>query len=61
MEDAEGLLLLAFPDTIPTTVVPTTIVIDRRGRIAARIIGPVTSATLDGLLDDELATGRGGR
>lgn len=60
MEDAEGLLLLAFRDTIPTSVVPTTVVIDRQGRIAARIIGPVTYNTLNGLLDD-VAAERGGR
>jgi thiol-disulfide isomerase/thioredoxin len=61
IEDAEGLLLLNFRDTIPTTVLPTTVVIDRQGRIAARVIGPVTYNTLKGLLDDELAAERGGR
>jgi thiol-disulfide isomerase/thioredoxin len=59
--DAEGQLLLNFRDTIPTSVVPTTVVIDRQGHIAARIIGPVTYNTLKGLLDDELAAGGGGR
>ena len=61
VEDAEGQLLLAFRDTIPTSVVPTTVVIDRQGQIAARIIGPVTYNTLKGLLDDEIAAGGGGR
>jgi thiol-disulfide isomerase/thioredoxin len=61
VEDAEGQLLLNFRDTIPTSVVPTTVVIDRQGQIAARIIGPVTYNTLKGLLDDELAAGGGGR
>jgi thiol-disulfide isomerase/thioredoxin len=61
VEDAEGQLLLAFRDTIPTSVVPTTVVLDRQGQIAARIIGPVTYNTLKGLLDDELAAGGGGR
>jgi thiol-disulfide isomerase/thioredoxin len=61
VEDAEGQLLLNFRDTIPTTVLPTTVVIDRQGRIAARVIGPVTYNTLKGLLDDEIATGGGGR
>ena len=61
IEDAEGQLLLNFRDTIPTSVVPTTVVIDRQGQIAARIIGPVTFNTLKGLLDDEIAAGGGGR
>ena len=50
-------MLLNFRDTIPTTVVPTTVVIDRDGKVAARVIGPVTYKTLKGLLDDELAAG----
>ncbi len=61
VEDAEGQVLLNFRDTIPTSVVPTTVVIDRQGQIAARIIGPVTYNTMKGLLDDELAAGGGGR
>ncbi len=61
VEDAEGRLLLKFRDIIPTSVVPTTVVVDRQGRIAARIIGPVTYPTLNTLLDDELAAGRRGR
>lgn len=59
--DAEGQVLLAFRDTIPTTVVPTTVVVDRQGRIAARIIGPVTYNTLKGIIDDELAGSEGDR
>jgi thiol-disulfide isomerase/thioredoxin len=61
VEDSDGQLLLNFRDTIPTTVVPTSVVIDRQGQVAARIIGPVTYHTLKGLLDDELAAGGGGR
>ena len=61
VEDAEGQLLLNFRGTIPTSVVPTTVVIDRQGQIAARIIGPATYNTLKGLLDDEIAAGGGGR
>ncbi|EWT07761.1 redoxin [Intrasporangium chromatireducens Q5-1] len=36
---------------------PTTLVLDRKGRIAARVSGPVTRATLEGLVDDVLAEG----
>lgn len=59
VRDNNGEVLLSFRDTIPTTVVPTTVVIDRDGKVAARIIGPVTYDTLKGLLDDELAGGGG--
>ena len=59
--DDNGEVLLALRDTIPTTAVPTSVVIDRRGRVAARIIGPVTYTTLTGLLDDEITTGEVGR
>lgn len=60
VRDNNGEVLLAFRDTIPTTVVPTTVVIDRQGQVAARVIGPVSYNTLKGLLDDEL-TGSGSR
>ena len=53
--DEDGELLLGFRFIIPTAVVPTTIVIDREGKVAARVIGPVTYRTLRGLLDDEIA------
>lgn len=61
VKDENGGVLLAFRDTIPTTVVPTTVVVDRQGRVAARVIGPVTYNTLKGLLDDELAASEGTR
>ncbi len=34
---------------------PTTLVLDARGRIAARVSGPVTTSTLLGLIDDAVA------
>ena len=55
--DDDGRSLLAFRDVIPTAVIPSTVVIDRQGRIAARIIGPVTYNTLHALLEEELAGG----
>jgi peroxiredoxin len=52
--DDDGRLMLAFGRTIPVSAVPTTVVVDRQGRVAARIIGSVTYATLRGLIDDTL-------
>ena len=52
--DDDGRTLLPFRDVIPTAVIPSTVVVDRQGQIAARIIGPVTYNTLKALLDDEI-------
>lgn len=54
--DEDGQLLLGFRFIIPTAVVPTTIIIDREGKVAARVIGPITYRTLKGILVDEIAT-----
>lgn len=53
--DHDGRLMLAFGRTIPVSAVPTTVVVDARGGIAARVIGAVTYATLRGLVNDTLA------
>ena len=45
--------ILALQGKAPT--VPTTLVLDREGRIAARVNGPVTASTLRGLVDDVVA------
>jgi thiol-disulfide isomerase/thioredoxin len=52
LEDDGGRTLLALHGKANTT--PTTLVLDRKGRIAARVSGPVTAATLRGLVDDVL-------
>lgn len=61
LNDPQGQVLLASKDVVPISVVPTTVVVDRDGQVAARVIGPVTYTTLKGLLDDEIAAGGGGR
>lgn len=53
LSDKPGLLILALQGKAPT--VPTTLVLDTQGRIAARVNGPVTASTLRGLVDDVLA------
>jgi peroxiredoxin len=52
--DRDGRLLLAFKGLIPAYAVPSTIVIDPTGRIAARIIGRTDYATVRGVIDDLL-------
>lgn len=50
---ADGTPLLALQGKAPS--LPTTLVLDRSHRIAARVNGPVSVATLTGLVDDVLA------
>ena len=61
LEDEDGRVLLSLRAVVPTSVVPSTVVIDRRGRVAARIIGAVTQATLDGLLQKETGSNGGAK
>ncbi|MFC4565973.1 TlpA family protein disulfide reductase [Nocardiopsis mangrovi] len=53
--DQPGEVSQAFRDTVPPQAVPTTLVIDREGRIAARVIGETTYNQLTGLVESVLA------
>jgi thiol-disulfide isomerase/thioredoxin len=53
LTDEGGVLVLRLQGKAPT--VPTTLVLDRSGRIAARVNGPVDTSTLTGLVDDVVA------
>lgn len=55
--DPDGRLLLAFGTSLPPQYIPSTLVVDREGRVAARILGEATEATVRGLVDD-VAAGR---
>ncbi|MGB7962862.1 MAG: TlpA disulfide reductase family protein [Propionicimonas sp.] len=50
--DPDGSLLLAFSGQLPASAIPSTLVVDRQGRVAARVIGETTQATLVGLVND---------
>ena len=43
--DPSGRTLLAFRGTLRPDAIPSTVVIDRQGRVAASILGEVTSTT----------------
>lgn len=47
--DQAGQVALAFRD-VPPNAVPSTLVIDRQGRVAARVIGSVPYSTLKDLV-----------
>jgi len=51
LRDPDGTLVLAFNGTVPPSAVPSTVVVDRQGRIAAVAVGAVTYRTLRGLVD----------
>ena len=53
LSDESGTLILQLQGKAPT--VPTTLVLDREGRIAARVNGSVDATTLRGLVDDAMA------
>ena len=55
--DPGGTLLLKFSSQLPANAIPSTLVVDPSGKVAARIIGATTRATLVGLVSD-LAAGR---
>ena len=48
--DPSGTLLLGFADSLPPSAIPSTLVIDARGRVAARVLGGITAATLEDLV-----------
>lgn len=54
--DPDGALLLKFAGQLPPNAIPTTLLVDPQGRIAARIVGETTQATLVGMIQD-LAAG----
>lgn len=53
--DQQGRTLLAFRGTLSPNAIPSTVVIDAEGRVAASVIGEVTRATLVGLVEDVVA------
>jgi thiol-disulfide isomerase/thioredoxin len=57
VSDEDGQLLLTFRKTLPPNAIPSTIVLDRQGRVAARIVGATTEEKLRRLVDDVLAEG----
>jgi thiol-disulfide isomerase/thioredoxin len=49
--------VLAFSGALPPNAVPSTVVVDRQGRVAARVVGKSTYSTLRALVGDVLAEG----
>ena len=53
--DREGRLQLLFSDSLPPQAIPSTVVIDRQGRVAGRILGRASESTLLALIEPLVA------
>jgi len=59
IDDRSGEVVAQLSGTVPLQAVPSTVVLDREGRVAARVIGLAEGSTLGALVDDVLAEGSG--
>ena len=50
--DQQGETLLAFRGTLTPNSIPSTVIIDEQGRVAASVLGQVSRSTLVGLVED---------
>lgn len=55
LHDPDSQLLLRLAGDVPPNVVPATLVLDHEGRVAARLLGRVDTATLVGVVEDVAA------
>lgn len=49
--DSDGTVQLQFRDNLPPQAIPSTLVIDKQGRVAARVLGTVSAPTLRSLIE----------
>lgn len=54
-DDKDGRVLLALSGMVPPGAVPTTLVLDRQGRVASRILGELQEGTLKALIETAAA------
>lgn len=54
IDDRDGAILATIPG-VPPRSLPSTVILDRQGRIAVRIIGPVRPGQLEGVLEQLIA------
>jgi len=53
--DSDNAVVLALSGTLPPQSVPSTLVLDREGRVAARTLGPIDYSGLRGMIDPVVA------
>jgi peroxiredoxin len=54
LADTDGAAIAALQGTVPVNAVPTTIVLDRSGKVAGRILGLADPSTLRSMVDELL-------
>ena len=47
---------LLFRDTLPAQAIPSTLIVDADGKVAARVLGATTAAALRNVIDDVRAS-----
>jgi thiol-disulfide isomerase/thioredoxin len=57
--DQQGSTLLAFRGTLTLNSIPSTVVVDAKGRVAGSVLGEISRTTLDGLVEDARSDGAG--
>ncbi|MFC7879843.1 TlpA family protein disulfide reductase [Isoptericola sp. NPDC057391] len=60
IEDRSGQVVAKLSGVVPLQAVPSTVVLDAEGRVAARVIGQAEASTLDAIVDEVLAESGGG-
>ena len=50
--DRDGSKQLIFRDSLPMSAIPTTIVLDKDGKVSARILGAVSRSLLTQIVDE---------
>ena len=55
LADTDGTAIAALQGTVPVNAVPTTVVLDRSGNVAGRILGLADPSTLRSMVDGLLA------
>jgi len=55
IQDTDGRAVAALQGSVPIQAVPTTVVLDRQGRVAARVLGQADESTLKVLIDGAVA------
>lgn len=54
VEDRTGGVLMALSQYVPAQAVPTTLVLDSQGKVAARVLGQIDESTVRSLVQDQL-------
>ena len=54
IQDTQGEIQLAMTKYVPLKAVPTTLVLDKQGRVSARVLGVAEKSTLKSLIDTAL-------